>query len=173
MSECAYCECDLPVSERICHDCYAARYVATGTAKGLSRRETLQPAATPTITTASNNSPQDALALEANRAMYPTPFLWGTCLIVAGLVLYAVFTYLPSFVSGIILLAAWGVIGYDFADRSKRKARAITQYWMIGVPGGIVLILWKLTGNFVWMRLGMVAGCLMAGYIWIDRRRLV
>jgi hypothetical protein len=80
---------------------------------------------------------------------------------------------MPSFVSGIILLAAWGVSGYDFADRSKRKARAITQYWMIGIPGGIVLILWKLTGNFVWMRLAMVAGCLMAGYIWIDRRRIV
>lgn len=175
MSECAYCGCDLPGSERICRDCYAARYAATGTAKGLSWKESLQPAPTPTITTASNtrSSPQDELMLEANRAMYPTPILWGACLIAAGSVLYAVFNYLPPIVSGIILLAAWGVNEYNFADRSKRKARGITPYWMICVPGGIVLVLWKLTGNMVWMRLGMVAACLMAGYIWIDRRRIV
>lgn len=101
------------------------------------------------------------------------PILWGACLIVTGLVLYTLFTYLPPFVSGIILLAAWGVTGYDLADQSKRKARGITPYWMICVPGSIVLVLWKVTGNVVWMRLGMVAGCLMAGYIWIDRRRIV
>ena len=176
MSECAYCGCDLPGVERICRDCFAARYAATGPAKKvIPEAENSQSAPSPTITNANSkrSSPQDALTLEANQAMYPTPIVWGLCLIAAGLVLYAVFTYSPPIVSGIILLAAWCMNEYNFFDRSKRKARGNTPYWMICVPGSIVLVLWKLTGNMVWMRLGMVAGCLMAGYIWIDRRRIV
>jgi hypothetical protein len=105
---------------------------------------------------------------------YPHPVAWGIFLAAAGLVLYAVFTYVAPFFSGLIVFLALGIFWYNWTDPSKRKARFGTPlWWMLLSFAALTLALWKLTGNPVWERLAMVAVCLYMAYIWIDRQRIV
>jgi hypothetical protein len=178
MAECAYCGYELPGTERICRDCYQARYAGLGAPEEHRWwKETPQPQAVPQDTSKSGSSlaktgEQHTVTIE--ESLYPNPVFWGICLAGAGLVLYAVFTYVAPFFSGLIVFLALGIFWYNWTDRSKRKARFGTPlWWMLLGSAALTLALWKMTGNAVWERLSGVAGCLYAAHIWIDRRRSV
>ena len=89
---------------------------------------------------------------------------------IVGVFFYALFPYMPDFALAIILLVAVVVIWYDrdFPKRtSPRYAMAI--FWFPIVLGLFCGVVWKLTGEEVWERIGFACICVRAVYRVIGR----
>jgi hypothetical protein len=89
---------------------------------------------------------------------------------IVGVFFYAFVTYMPDFAKGIILLAALVVIWYD-RDFPKRigKSYATLLFWLPIILGLSCSVVWKITGEDVWGRLGIACICVRAAYRVMDR----
>jgi hypothetical protein len=89
---------------------------------------------------------------------------------VVGVFFYALFLYLPDFAQAIILLVAVVVIWYDrdFPRRTS-PSYATALFWFPIVLGLFCGVVWKITGEEVWVRIGLACICVRAAYRVIDR----
>jgi hypothetical protein len=89
---------------------------------------------------------------------------------VVGVFFYALFPHMPDFALTIILLVAVVVIWYDrdFPKRTK-KSYATALFWLPLILSLFCAVIWKMTGEDVWARLGFACICVRAVYRVIDR----
>ena len=89
---------------------------------------------------------------------------------IVGVFFYALFPYMPDFALAIILLVAVVVIWYD-RDFPKRTSPsyATALFWLPIVLGLFCGVVWKITGEGVWGRIGFACICVRAVYRVIDR----
>jgi hypothetical protein len=100
-----------------------------------------------------------------NRSAFKNLLFWLLGEVIVGVFFYVLLTHLPDFAQVIILLVAIVVIWYD-ADFPKRttKSYATLLFWLPVALGLFCGVMWKITGEDVWPRLGIVCICVRAVY---------
>jgi hypothetical protein len=90
---------------------------------------------------------------------------------IAGVFLYALFTFIPMAVQMVIVLAGFVIVQIDiiFYPR-KNKSLASLLCGITGILALFCYVAWKITHEDFLTRLGLVGGCLMAALIILDRR---
>jgi Ca2+/Na+ antiporter len=89
---------------------------------------------------------------------------------IAGVILYAVFTFMPTAAQIAITLTAWAVIVNDIFDPKKNKSLGSLLCGITAIPAFSCFVAWRITHEDVWSRLMLVGLCLMAALIFLDRR---
>ena len=90
---------------------------------------------------------------------------------IAGVLLYALFTLVPFAVQMTIAVAGWLVIVNDNLDPLKNKSLASMLCGFTAAPTVFCAVAWRITHEDVWSRLMLVGSCLMAALIFLDRRQ--
>jgi hypothetical protein len=104
-----------------------------------------------------------------SRLMYKNLLLWLLGEVTAGAFFYAFVTYMPDFAKAIIVGAAVVVIWCD-----GRYLERATKYYatpLFGLPiilGLFFGVVWRITGEDFWGRLGIACICVRAAYRVID-----
>ena len=118
----------------------------------------------------SRRAPEGSKELEANiglsnwnRSAYKNLLLRLLGGAIAGVFFYEFVRYAPDFAKLITLLVAIVIIWYD-PDFPKRttKSYVTLRFWLPIVLGLFCGVVWKITGEDVWVRLGIVCICLRA-----------
>jgi hypothetical protein len=96
---------------------------------------------------------------------YKNLVLWLLGEVIAGILFYALFPYMPDFAQAIGLLVAVVVIWYD-RDFPKRTSPgyATVLFWVPVALGLFCVVMWKVTGGDVWVRVGIACICVSAVY---------
>jgi hypothetical protein len=89
---------------------------------------------------------------------------------VAGVFLYAVFTFMPTAVQMVITLISWAIIANDNIDPKKNKSLGSLLCGITAIPVVYCCVAWRVTHEDVWSRLMLTGGCLMGALIFFDRR---
>jgi hypothetical protein len=101
---------------------------------------------------------------------YKNLLLWLLGEAIAGAFFYAFVTYMPDFAKIIIVMAVVAVIWYDlYFTKRTRKSYATPLVWLPLILGLFCGVVWKITGEDVWGRLGIACICVRAVYRAIDR----
>ncbi len=92
-----------------------------------------------------------------NRSASKNLLLWLFGEAIIGVLLYELLNYLPVHAQVIILLVAIAVIWYrvDFPKRTT-NIHATLLFWLPVALGLFCGVMWKMTGEDVWVRLGIV-----------------
>jgi hypothetical protein len=91
--------------------------------------------------------------------------------VVAGICIYAVFTFMPA-VQAPITFTAWAVVaGDNILHPRKNRNLASLLCAITAVPTSFCGIEWRITHQDVWSRLMLTGLCLMGTLILLDRRR--
>jgi hypothetical protein len=91
---------------------------------------------------------------------------------VAGVFLYALFTFMPTAVQIPIVLAAWAMLAYDnIFHPKKNRSLGSLLCTITGIPVFCCGVAWRITHEDVWSRLALTGACLMAALIFLDRRQ--
>ncbi len=100
-----------------------------------------------------------------NRAASKNFLLWLLGEAIIGVLFYELLTHLPVAAQVIILLVAIVVIWYrvDFPKRTT-KIHATVLFWLPIALGLLCGVMWKITGEDVWVRLGIVCICVRGVY---------
>jgi len=100
-----------------------------------------------------------------NRSAFQNFLFWLLSEAIVGVFFYALINHLPDFAQVIILLLAIVVIWYrvDFPKRTT-KIYATLLFWLPVALGLFCGVMWKITGEDVWARLGIVCICVRAVY---------
>jgi len=91
--------------------------------------------------------------------------LWLLGEAIIGVLFYELLNHLPVAAQVIILLVAIVVIWYrvDFPKRTT-EIHATLLFWLPVALGLFCGVMWKITGEDVWVRLGIVCICVRAVY---------
>ena len=94
---------------------------------------------------------------------------------IAGVVLYALFSFMPVAVEIIVVALAWIVVANDNFNPSKNKSLASLLCGITAAFTVVCNILARLSHHGtahedIWLRLSLVGACLMATLIFLDRR---
>jgi hypothetical protein len=90
---------------------------------------------------------------------------------IAGVFLYAVFTFMPMFVQLIIVLTGFVILDNDIIFHpQKNKSLASLLCAITAIPAFSCGVAWRITHEDVWSRLMLTGACLMAALIFLDRR---
>ena len=100
-----------------------------------------------------------------NRSASKNLLLWLLGEAIIGVLFYELLNHLPVATQVIILLVAIVVIWYrvDFPKRAT-KIHATLLFWLPVALGLFCGVMWKITGEDVWVRLGIVCICVRAVY---------
>lgn len=100
-----------------------------------------------------------------NRSASKNLLLWLLGEVIIGVFFYELLSHLPDFAQVIILLLAIVVIWYrvDFPKRTT-KIYATLFFWLPIALGLFCGVVWKITDEDVWVRLGIVCICVRAVY---------
>jgi hypothetical protein len=100
-----------------------------------------------------------------NRSAYKNLLLWLFGEAMIGVLFYELLNRLPVAAQVIILLVAIVVIWYrvDFPTRTT-KINTTLLFWLPVALGLFCGVMWKITGEDVWVRLGIVCICVRAVY---------
>ena len=96
--------------------------------------------------------------------------LFVFCELIAGLLLYAVFTSVSVTLGIVIALPALILIQIDIFDPIRTRSLASRLSAITAVPNVFCLVVWGITDQDVWFRLTLVGGCLMGGLTFVKRR---
>jgi hypothetical protein len=89
----------------------------------------------------------------------------------AGVLLYVLFTFMPFIVQATIVAASWVVLTIEWGNFPKNKSVGSLLSEGTGLAGLACFAAWRITHEEVWSRLMLVIACLMAGRVFLDRRR--
>ena len=90
---------------------------------------------------------------------------------VAGVFLYAVFTFMPTTVQMVVTFLSWAIILNDITFHStKNKSLGSLLCAITAIPVVCCGVAWRITHEDVWSRLMLTGACLMAALIFLDRR---
>jgi hypothetical protein len=89
--------------------------------------------------------------------------------LIAGLLLYAVFTFVSMTVGVIIALVGWVAIQVDIFDPLRTKSVWSRLSAITAVPATAFFVAWRVTDQDVWLRLVLVGSALMGGLVLLDR----
>jgi hypothetical protein len=103
------------------------------------------------------------------RFMYKSLLLWLLGEATAGAFFYAFLTYMPDFAKAIIIAVALVGIWCDgrYLERA-RKYYATPLFWLPIILGFFCGVVWRITGEDFWERLGIACICVRAVYRVID-----
>jgi len=90
--------------------------------------------------------------------------------LIAGVLLYALFTVTPMFVPVMCGLGAWIIVNNEIFDPSRKKSLGSRLRGITMVPFMFCFIAWRITDRDLWLRLMLVGSTLMAGLLYLDRR---
>ena len=104
-----------------------------------------------------------------SRFMYKNLLLWLLGEATAGAFFYAFVTYMPDFGKAIIVALAVVVIWCDgrYLERA-REYYATPLFWLPIILGLFCGMVWRITGEDFWGRLGIACICVRAAYRVID-----
>jgi hypothetical protein len=109
--------------------------------------------------------PCDSKKMEIHASLpgYMRLLLWIFADAVVGAFFYIFSTYMPDFVIGLALLVAVFIIWYD-RDFPKRTSTSYVTllFWLPIILGLFCGFLWKMTGQDVWLRIGVACICVRA-----------
>jgi uncharacterized membrane protein len=109
--------------------------------------------------------------INAGRSVYVRFLLLLVGEAIAGLFLYATFTFMPMFVQILIVLTGVVILHNDIIFHPKKnKSLAALLCGITAIPTSSCYVAWRTTHGDVWERLGLVGVCLMAALIFLDRR---
>jgi hypothetical protein len=100
---------------------------------------------------------------------FKNSLLWLLGEVTAGAFFYALVTYMPDFAKAIIVAVAVVVIWCDgrYLERA-RKYYATPLFWLPIILGFFCGVVWRITGEDFWERLGIACICVRAAYRVID-----
>ena len=110
--------------------------------------------------------------LNAGRAAYMRLVLLLVGEAIAGLFLYATFTFMPIAVQTLIVLTGFVIVQIDIIFYPKKNKSLASL--LCGITAILVVssgVAWRITHGEVWSRLMHVGACLMAALIFLDRRQ--
>jgi hypothetical protein len=105
------------------------------------------------------------LDVSDNRSAYKNLLFWLLGEAIMGVLFYELLNHLPVAAQVIILLVAIVVIWYraDFPNRTT-KIDATLLFWLPVALGLFCGVMWKITGDDAWVRLGVACICVRAVY---------
>jgi hypothetical protein len=110
--------------------------------------------------------------LSSGRSVYARLLLLLLAEVASGVVIYALFTFMPTAVQVPITVAAWAILFYDSTFHPKKnKSLGSLLCAFTGIPVFACGIAWRVTHQDVWSRLALTGACLMAALIFLDRRQ--
>jgi hypothetical protein len=90
---------------------------------------------------------------------------------VAGICIYAVFTFMPTAVQMPVTFTAWVIVaGDNILHPRKNKSLAALLCAITAAAASFCGIEWRITNQDFWSRLMLTGLCLMATLIFLDRR---
>ncbi len=89
---------------------------------------------------------------------------------IAGLFLYALFTFMPLALQMLVATACWGIVAIDNLTFPKNKSLGSVLCGITGAATFSCGVAWRITNGETWSRLMPVGTCLLAGLIFLDRR---
>ncbi len=100
-----------------------------------------------------------------DRSETKTLLLWLLGGAIMGVLFDQLLNHLPDSVQGIILLAAVVIIFYP-VDLPKRTTKICPTllFWVPVALGLFCVVMWKVTGGYVWVRIGIACICVSAVY---------
>jgi hypothetical protein len=101
-----------------------------------------------------------------NRSAYKNLLFWLLGEAIIGVLFYEFLNHLPVAAQVIILLLAIVVIWYrvDFPKRTTRIDATLLFWFPVSLFGLFCGVMWKITGEDVWVRLGIACICVRAVY---------
>ena len=104
-----------------------------------------------------------------SRFLYKNLLLWLLGEVAAGVFFYSFVTYMPDFVNAIIVAIAAVAIWWDgrYLERA-RKYYATPFFYLPMILGLFCGVVWRITGEDFWERLGIACICVRAAYRVID-----
>lgn len=104
-----------------------------------------------------------------NRPTWGVVALFVVVELLAGLLLYAVFTFVSMTVGVIIALVGWAAIRVDIFDPLRTNSLWSRLSAITAVPATAFFIAWRVTDQGVWLMLMLVGSTLMGGLVLLDR----
>jgi fatty acid desaturase len=90
---------------------------------------------------------------------------------IAGLLLYATFRFMPTFLQIAIILTGLVILQNDILFHPKKnKSLASLLCAITAIPTFSCYVVWRISHGDGWERLMLVGGCLMAALILLDGR---
>jgi hypothetical protein len=105
------------------------------------------------------------LSVSDNRPVHKNLLLWLLGEAIMGALFYELLYHLPVAAQVVVLLVAIVIIWYrvDFPKRTTR-IDATLLFWLPVALGIFCGVMWKITGDDVWVRLGIACICVRAVY---------
>jgi hypothetical protein len=124
----------------------------------------------PSVTNEQTRRAAARFAVSDNRSAYKNLLFWLLGEVIIGVLFYELLNHLPVAAQVIILLVAIVVIWYrvDFPKRTT-KIDATLLFWLPIALGLFCGVMWKITDEDVWVRLGIACICVRAVYRAIHR----
>ena len=89
----------------------------------------------------------------------------------AGVILYALFTFMSFAVQMVVATASWAVIANANCFPLKNKSLGSLLSGLTALPAVFCFVEWRISHEDLWSRLMLVGCCLMAALIFLDRRQ--
>jgi hypothetical protein len=106
-----------------------------------------------------------------NRPVYARLLLMILGEAIAGVFLYAFFTFMPVAVQMLVATASWAIVGYENLTFPKNKSLGSLLCGITAFASSLCFVAWRITHGEIWSRLILVGTCLLAALVFLDRRQ--